>query len=519
MKRIYKLTSIVLSMILLLYGCGKVTPKTALDKINSYLATNDYSSCKDYVSSLDSDVITNISDNALTAISKEFAEIYETKKQNDIFDLTLIDASFIEKCEKLWSIASVFKPNSETDFDENLIYLRYFSELSDSLRYKEIFKILKDMHNCGYLETIAKALNDYDVLGESEAFETAQKIAAEFKYSQYDPQEYLISELRQSCEIINKYFVSVNNGFATNDTVVVATAVNNILDVCSVFLSASDTAKNVYENMNATINSLRVNGAFSNYSGKIEVSEKREYEPGQDFGLSVIFGPSSFTNYTSDQSNNKTDTIKISKEEAIRITVSAINKTKGYRGELQVDRTQNINVQMTSFNTVSEVTNTITLVRAKINDELNKSNGTSKGTKTFAGGVSGDLTLNDTIPPSGRTASLQPSLVETYSAVKGSGGYVITFTLYPCTSTNDEMSYSLLSIVDGFYFDEDGANAQHKSYYGPTQISIVVNNSGLLSKYSYTITGVADCKFFENNEHVATGEFGFNNRYSYDFKY
>ena len=255
------------------------------------------------------------------------------------------------------------------------------------------------------------------------------------------------------------------------------------------------------------------------YSGKIEVSEKREYEPAQDFVLSVIFGPSSFTDYTSDQSNNKTDTIKISKEEAIRITVSAINKTKGYRGELQVDRTQNINVQMTSFNSVSEVTNTITLVRAKINDELNKSNGTSKGTKTFAGGVSGDLTLNDTIPPSGRTASLQPSLVETYSAVKGSGGYVITFTLYPCTSTNDEMSYSLLSIVDGFYFDEDGANAQHKSYYGPTQISIVVNNSGLLSKYSYTITGVADCKFFENNEHVATGEFGFNNRYSYDFKY
>ena len=179
MKRIYKLTSIVLSMILLLYGCGKVTPKTALDKINSYLATNDYSSCKDYVSSLDSDVITNISDNALTAISKEFAEIYETKKQNDIFDLTLIDASFIEKCEKLWSIASVFKPNSETDFDENLIYLRYFSELSDSLRYKEIFKILKDMHNCGYLETIVKALNDYDVLGESEAFETAQKICPE----------------------------------------------------------------------------------------------------------------------------------------------------------------------------------------------------------------------------------------------------------------------------------------------------------------------------------------------------
>ena len=174
---------------------------------------------------------------------------------------------------------------------------------------------------------------------------------------------------------------------------------------------------------------------------------------------------------------------------------------------------------MTAFETESEITSAVSLARMKINDELKKSNGIIKDSKTFSNGVSDGISLIDTVPPSKQSASLEPSFIEEYTAVEGSGGYVITFTLPACTSTDDKKSQSLFSIVDGFYLDNSAQNIEYETFYKPTSVSLVVNNLGCLSKYSYTVSGVSNCKFTENGTQVASGEFTFTQQYDYSFVY
>lgn len=521
MRKSIKVISVLISVILLLTSCGKVTAENVTDKMKSYFEKNDYKACKSYISSIDDAVKKQASESALEIIEAEFSEIYKKYETYNIFDITLFDALFIEKCSRLWEIASEFTPSEENNSNENLQYLRYFAEISDSMRYKELFRMLKDMYNCGYFYWIEKSLNDYSSLGEYTDFEFAKKTAAEFKYTDYNPQEYYISELRSVCEKINKYLTSVNNGFATNDTVVIASAINNIYAIADTFLFACDSAEAVYNSLTEAMNTFRIKGAFAEYKSQITFGEARKYEAGTEFGLSNIFGAGFVpSDGTGTENNNENDyQTTVSKNEAVKIAVNAINKTKAYKSNLTVNRTQTVDIQMTSFKTESEIASAVSIVRIKINDALKASNGTSKGSKQYINGESEGVTLYDSIPPSGRSASLDPSLVENYTAVKGSGGYVITFTLSACTSTDENISYNLLSMVDGFYFDNQAQNIKHKTFYGPTSISLVVNNSGYLSKYGYTISGVADCKFFENGDQVATGEFSFNQQYNYSFTY
>lgn len=521
MKRSLKIISVLISVVLLFTACGKISPDNITEKMKSYFEKNDYKSCKSYLSSIEPSVKKQTSDEALKLTENEFAEIYKKYETYNIFDITLFDSSFIEQCSVLWDIANEFTPNEDVENNENLQYLRYFSIFSDAMRYKELFRMIKDMYNNGYLYSIEKSLNDYDTSGEYAYFETAKRIAAEFKFTDYNPQEYYISELRSVCEKINKYFTSVNNGFATNDTAVVATAISNIYASADIFLSACDSVQTVYTAMNEAMNTFRIQGAFAEYKNEINFGKPRKYTAGTSFDLSNIFGgaytpPDISDSDKTDESGSQTS---VSKKEAIKIAVNAINKTKAYNSEITVNKTQTVNIQMTSFKTESEITSAVSLVRIKINDALKKSNGTSKESKKFVKGECEGLKLYDSIPPSGSSASLDPSFAENYTAIKGSGGYVITFTLSSCTSTDDNISHNLLSMVDGFYFDNNVQNIKHKTFYKPTSISLVVNNSGYLSKYAYNISGIADCRFTENGEQVATGEFSFSQQYNYDFIY
>ncbi len=521
MKKSFKILSVLVSFVLLFTSCGKATPQKTVEKIKSYFESNNYSECKSYLSSIDSGVKVQISDSALDAVKNEFSEIYKKYENYDIFDITLFDTAFVEKCVKLWGIASEFTPSEDKKFDEQLQYLRYFSEISDSMRYKEMFRMLKDMSSAGYFYTIQKSLNDYEVLGDYKLFEDTQKICSEFDVSEYNPQEYYITELRSACEQLNKHLISVNNGFVTGDTAVIADAIGGIYDKADTFLFACDSAETVYSSLNEAMNTFRINGAFADFKNEISFGEGRKYTTGTEFPLSFISGSAYVPNDdNNDKNGNETDTpTGISKKEAIRIAVNAINKTKAYKSDITLNRTQTVNVQMTSFETESEITSAVTLVKVKINDALKASNGTSKGTMNFSNGVSENLTLDGSIPPSDRKASLDSSFVESYTAVKGTGGYVITFNLYSCTSTDDNLSKNLLSIVDGFYFDKEAPNIEHETFYGPTAISLVVNNYGYLSKYDYSISGVADCKFIENGEKVGSGKFDFQQKYSYNFVY
>ena len=418
-------------------------------------------------------------------------------------------------------ISSEFTPSEENNANENLQYLRYFSAASDAMRYKEMFRMLKAMYNCGYFYWIQKSLNDYSALGDYSFFDTAKETVSEFNYTDYNPQEYYISELRSACERIIKPLTSVTNGFATNDTAVVASAINNIYEISDTFLFACDCAETVYSSLNEAMNTFRIQGAFAEYKSEITFGEARKYTEGTDYGLSNIFGEG-YTPLDSNEADNDgvTDNqINVSKQEAVRIAVNAINKTKAYKSGITVNRRQTVNIQMTSFNTESGLAAAASLIRIQINDALKNAGGTLTASKHFVNGMCDEISLNDSIPPSGKTASLDASFVESYTAVKGSGGYVITFNLSSSTSTDDNISSNLLSIVDGFYFDNGAENIKYKSFYGPTTISLVVNNSGYLSKYDYAINGVANCKFTENGQSVATGEFSFNQQYNYEFKY
>lgn len=522
MRKSLKIISVLVSFILLFTSCGKIKPDDVAAKMKTYFEKNNYSECKSYLSSVDSDVKKEASSEGLKLTTQKFDEIYKKYETFNIFDLTLFDNSFIENCSILWQIASEFTPNEEDNSNESLQYLRYFAEISDSMRYKELFRMLKDMYNCGYLYSIQKALYDYDSTGDFSYFETAEKIAAEFNFSDYNPQEYYISDLRSVCENINKYLTLVNNGFVTNDTAVTASAISNIYESADTFLTAYDYVQTVYKALNEAMNTFRINGAFAEHKYEIKFGEGRKYEAGIEFKLSNIFGnvysPSDSDNEKNDSSSEANPSI--SKNDAVRIAVNAINKTKAYNSDITVNKSQTVDIQMTAFKTESEITSAVSLVRVRINDALKASNGTAEDSKTFSNGVSDDnILLFDAVPPAGRSASLNLSFVDSYTAVKGSGGYVITFTLPACTSTNDNTAQNLLSMVDGFYFDNSVQNLKHETFYKPTSISLVINNFGCLSKYSYTISGVADCRFTENNEPVASGEFSFTQQYNYRFVY
>lgn len=522
MRKSLKVISVLISIILLFTSCGKVSSTDVAKKMKSFFENNDYSGCKAYLNSIDAGAKAEASADCLTLTESEFTEIYQNYANYNIFDITLFDNAFIESCKNLWQIAAEFAPNEENNLNENLQYLRYFSEMSDSMRYKELFRMMKDMYNCGYLYSIQKALYDYDSTGDFAYFETAQKIAADFNFSDYNPQEYFISEMRSVCENTNKYLTSVNNGFATNDTAVTAAAINNIYSSADTLLAAYDYVEAVYRSLNEAMNTFRLNGAFAEYKYEIKFGESRKYEAGIEFQLFNIFGNaySPNGNISGETDNSEENEPSISKSEAVRIAVNAINKTKAYNSNVTVNKSQTINIQMTAFKTESEITSAVSLVRVRINDALKASNGTAEDSKSFSGGVSEDnIAIFNVIPPAGRSASLNTSFVDSYTAVKGSGGYVITFVLSSCTSTDDNSAQNLLTMVDGFYFDNSVQNIKHETFYKPTSISLVINNSGYLSKYSYTISGVADCRFTENDEQVASGEFSFTQQHNYNFVY
>ncbi len=521
MKKCFKFLSVLLALMFLLSSCGRVSDANVTERIKTYFDKNDYIGCKAYLLSIDSNTKNKISDECIKLSEEEFLEIYSKYENCNVFDISLFDDAFIENCNNLWQIVSEFSPNEKSSSNENLQYLRYFSEMSDSMIYRELFRMIKDMYNCGYLYSIQKALYDYDNSGEYSYFENAKEIAEKFNYSDYNPQEYYISDLRSVCERTNKYLISVTNGFATEDTDVTASAINDLYTSADSFLMAYDNVQSIYSALKEALNAFKINGAFAEYKHEIKFTEARKYTSGTEFQLSNVFGSVYIPpDENSDENDNSgEDKPIISKKAATKIAVDAINKTKSYKSDITVNKSQNVDIQMTAFETESEITSAVSLARMKINDELKKSNGIIKDSKTFSNGVSDGISLIDTVPPSKHSASLEPSFIEEYTAVEGSGGYVITFTLPACTSTDDKKSQSLFSIVDGFYLDNSAQNIEHETFYKPTYVSLVVNNLGCLSKYSYTVSGVSNCKFTENGTQVASGEFTFTQQYDYSFVY
>ena len=56
--------------------------------------------------------------------------------------------------------------------------------------------------------------------------------------------------------------------------------------------------------------------------------------------------------------------------------------------------------------------------------------------------------------------------------------------------------------------------------YSATNISLIVNNNGRLIEMKYTIDGISNCEFEENNgSNEYKAQFTFKNTYKYEFKY
>ena len=77
---------------------------------------------------------------------------------------------------------------------------------------------------------------------------------------------------------------------------------------------------------------------------------------------------------------------------------------------------------------------------------------------------------------------------------------------------------SINTIANGFRFDNVATVGDFKTYYSPSSVMFIINNSGYLAKMQYSIDGVSDCTFYEKDESVRA-EFDFTEKYSYTFSY
>ena len=107
-----------------------------------------------------------------------------------------------------------------------------------------------------------------------------------------------------------------------------------------------------------------------------------------------------------------------------------------------------------------------------------------------------------------------------YSCTKGSGGYIIKFTLNPELVKSDKKSSNIGLIINTFEFDNSNAVKDYNTSYSETNITIIVNNNKKLIEMEYNLNGISNCVFEEKNTSFEyKAQFTFNNKYIYEFKY
>ena len=130
-----------------------------------------------------------------------------TKKiidETNIFDLSLIDTSFAEKCQKLWNIISEFAIDDNYELYYECINLRYYSEMIDYTRYCDIYSLAKKVNSSGYLDDLSVALYEYENKGNNSNLKLLFDDIRNIDYSSFDPQQYLVSDFRNAHEKIVK---------------------------------------------------------------------------------------------------------------------------------------------------------------------------------------------------------------------------------------------------------------------------------------------------------------------------
>lgn len=520
MRKFFKLISIILAISLLFSACGADSAEKVTAQIEEYLKENLYNECLQYVSELETDAKSQVNSPALSLISAEYNELLTESNVNidNRYALDSIDNDFAENCRKLWNIAKSFNITNDNENYSDFIYLHYYAEMCNYTKYGEIYSLLESVHKSGYLNKITDAMYAYDNDGNTFAFDDAYKAALMFDYGEFNPQEYLVEDYRNAHNDAVKSLKSLSNGFATSNVNVIASSMSDLEKALSTILHITDTLNAIHAKQIYILNELSTGELNTAFNADLEV-KNRDYEVGITFYLDNIFGENAIEENDNTLEDYTTDE-KISKNDALKIAVNAINKTKSYKSKLNISYLQTKNIQMTSFETDTSINDTVELAKTTINNALENANGTQRADVLFNNGVCGNVSLNTFIPPSDKKATGNADGIKEYKVVSGSGGYVITITFLPEVTTKTTSVKGVGSIINGFLFESNANISEYKSTYSTATVMVTVNNSGLLEKMEYEIAGISDCTFVDDNGNFAfEAQFSFNEEYSYNFKY
>lgn len=522
MKRIFKIISPLLVLAILLSSCTFNNSEKSLEQIKNYLVNNEYNACYQLVKEMAVEDKQAINKEVCDTVINKFIELRSKTKINEsnFYDLSLIDTSFAESCQKLWNIISEFTIDDNYELYYECINLRYYSEMINYTRYCDIYTLLKVVNDSDYLNQLSTALYDYESKGNNSTLKLLFEEINNINFSSFDPQQYLVSDFRNAHGKIVSAINELDDGFSANDSTTVASAINTLNHALEDILYITDTVTVVNTMQKTIYNKLSSENLYTPFDNEINIT-KREYTSGMQFSLEAIFGgkQESENNETVESTTAKKDNV-ISLEDAIDIATTAINNTKVHTDNIDITLTQTRNIKLTAFETDSSMADAENMIRSELNNSINKSNGTGKKTTSFSNGVNGDANLNNYIPPSNTKASINKDSVKDYSCTKGSGGYIINFTLKPELIKSGKKSNGIGLIVNTFEFDNSSAVKDFDTSYSETKITIIVNNNKKLIELEYELNGISNCVFEEvNTSFEYKAQFTFNNKYLYEFKY
>lgn len=530
MKQILKFITPLLIVAILFSSCSTSNSNKPLERIKTLISENELNSCLQLVKDLETEEKVAINNEVCNIVINKFIELRDKTKidETNIFDLSLIDTSFAEKCQKLWNIISEFTIDNNYELYYECINLRYYSEMIDYTRYCDIYTLVKKANNSGYLDDISKALYEYENNGDKSKFVTVAKKIENIDYNNFDPQQYLVSDFRIAHEKLTNNLTNLIESFNTNNSASVATAINTIRDALTDILFVTDTLAAVNTVQKSIYQKISTENIYAPFNNEIQVT-KRDYTTGMSFALDIIFGgfedviestTDDITNDTTNETTTKQTTEESSLNNAIKIALNAINKTKNFKGNVEITLTETENVKLTDFKSNSSITDVDSIVETQINQELKKSNGTTKTTYKFYNGTNNGETLTTFIPPNNKNATLSSDAVTNHNCVEGSGGYVITLVLNSELIEYGSKENHIGSIVNTFSMNNSEDVKDFDTAYSKTNITIVVNNDGRLIELEYTISGISNCIFEdENTQNKYNTQLTFKNTYKYEFKY
>lgn len=522
MKKFLKVISLILSITILLCSCSKST-RTHLSNINELISNDKLNECQQYIADLTLEERNAMNYDICKLLLSKFQEYAEKSDLdfNDIYNFKLYDKAFTEACRKLWNIVKLLSIDEGSEGYTQFIYIRYFSELDNLMQYRELYLVLSEIHSLNYLGAINDALTEYTENNDYSLFENAYNVISSFNAEKFNPQQHLVADFISTHNNLKSSFKKAVTGFQTNDAEAVGKSIAVIYDSMNEMLTATDTIRAVHNVQLSLYKSISAEGNL--YSAfEINVTpEKREYNAGINFGLDTVYLQSTDSGFIDESDIPDTPEENImSLNEAIKISLNAINNTKKYKNELTVNVTEQRNIKMTSFTTDTTINSALKITENRINMLIDQTNGTRKGSEVFVNGSSETENLSSFIPPAVDNARLDPNAVEEYTAVVGNAGYIITFTL-KSDETNNQQPYSNVgSIVNGFVLDNQDGIEKYNTYYSPTVIMLMINNQGYLIKMQYTVIGVSKCKFASSDaDEKAEAEFSFDDKFLYEFVY